>query len=78
MNDDRYSERKERHFEKLEQYAVLTPQDVMDILDIGKNTAYALLNSGKLQGFRVGRSWRITSEALEEFMLNINVRLGSR
>ena len=71
MNDDRYSERKERHFEKLEQYAVLTPQDVMDILDIGKNTAYALLNSGKLRGFRVGRSWRITVEALEEFMYDM-------
>ena len=71
MNDDRYSERKERHFEKLEQYAVLTPQDVMDILDNGKNTAYVLLKSGKLQGFRVGRSWRITSEALEEFMYDM-------
>lgn len=71
MNDDRYSERKERHFEKLEQYTVLTPQDVMDILDIGKNTAYTLLNSGKLQGFRVGRSWRITAEALEEFMYDM-------
>lgn len=69
MNDDRYSERQERHFEKLEQYTVLTPRDVMDILDIGKNAAYALLNSGRLRGFRVGRSWRIAAEALEEFMM---------
>lgn len=78
MNDDRYSDRQERHFEKLEQYTVLTPRDVMDILDIGKNTAYALLNSGSLRGFRVGRSWRITAEVLEEFMLNTDQSLGSR
>lgn len=71
MNDDRHLERNERHFERMERYAVLTPQDVMDILDIGKNTAYALLNSGKLRGFRVGRSWRITAEALEGLMYDI-------
>ena len=78
MKDDRYSEWLERHFEKLEQYTVLTPRDVMDILDIGKNTAYALLNSGRLQGFRVGRSWRIAAEAMEAFMLNTDQNLGCR
>lgn len=77
MNDDRYSERSERHFERMERYAVLTPKDVMDILDIGKNTTYALLNSGKLRGFRVGRSWRINAEVLEEFMLGADQSLGS-
>lgn len=78
MNDDRYSERQEHHLEQLERYTVLTPRDVMDILGIGKNTAYALLNTGKLRGFRVGRDWRITAEALEEFMLNTDQNLGSR
>lgn len=77
MNDDRYSDRQDRHLEQLERYTVLTPRDVMDILDIGKNTANALLNSGRLRGFRVGRSWRVTAEALEEFMLN-GKSLGSR
>ena len=41
----------------------------MDILGVGKNAAYDLLNSGRLRGFRVGRSWRVTAEALEELML---------
>ncbi|MDE7243813.1 MAG: helix-turn-helix domain-containing protein [Oscillospiraceae bacterium] len=54
--------------EKLEKYTVLTPQDVMDVLGIGKDSAYELLNSGGLKGFRVGRSWRVSAEALEEFM----------
>lgn len=67
MCHDDYFDRKERHLEK---YAILTPLDVMDILGIGKNSVYALLNSGKLRGFRVGRSWRVTTDALEEFMLS--------
>lgn len=68
MRYDEYYDQQDQHMEKQERYTVLTPSDVMDILGIGKNTAYELLNSGKLRGFRVGRSWRITGEALEEFM----------
>lgn len=48
--------------------ALLTPLEVMDILGVGKNTVYRLLNSGELQGFRVGRSWRITENSLRYFM----------
>lgn len=69
MRYNEYYDRQEQHMEQQEQYTILTPSDVMDILGVGKNTAYELLNSGKLKGFRVGRSWRITGEALEEFML---------
>lgn len=68
MYYDSYEDQQERHMGKLEQYTVLTPRDVMDILGIGKNAVYSLLNSGQLRGFRVGRSWRVTAEALEEFM----------
>lgn len=45
----------------------LTPKEVMDLLYIGKNTLYGLLNSGELKGFRVGRQWRITKGALKEY-----------
>ena len=63
----------EKRAERLEKYTVLTPLDVMDILGIGKNSAYSLLNSGKLRGFRVGRSWRVSAEALEDFMLSNHI-----
>jgi excisionase family DNA binding protein len=46
---------------------VLTAAEVMDILGVGKNTIYRLLNTKKLRGVRIGRSWRITKEALENF-----------
>ena len=45
----------------------LTPREVMELLYIGKNTLYKLLNSGELKGFRVGKQWRITKGALQEY-----------
>lgn len=46
---------------------VLTPAEAMDILGVGKNTMYRLLNSGQLKGVRVGRCWRIDLCAIQEF-----------
>ena len=51
-------------------FEFLTVNDVMDLLCIGRNTAYHLLNSGQLKGFRIGRSWRITRDALNDYVLN--------
>lgn len=47
---------------------VLTAAEVMDILGVGKNTVYRLLNSGKLHGVRIGRSWRISMDQLTDFI----------
>ena len=48
---------------------VLTVTDVAELLYVGKNTVYELLSSGDLQGFRIGRSWRIPRENLEEYIV---------
>ena len=64
-----YDALNERRFEAIESYTILTPSNVMDILGIGKNSVYSLLNSGQLKGFRIGRSWRVSAESLEDFML---------
>lgn len=54
-----------------EQYNdVLTPDEVCEILYIGKNSLYALLNSGKLKAFRNGRIWRIPKQAVIEYILS--------
>lgn len=59
----------DRKSQLVEQLPVLlTPKDVMDILGVGKNTVYWLLDSGKLSGFRVGKSWRIPIKNIQEFM----------
>lgn len=51
---------------------VLTPAEAMDILGVGKNTMYRLLNSGQVKGIRVGRCWRITEASLNQFLLNLH------
>lgn len=47
---------------------VLTAKEVIEILGLGKNMVYELLNSGKLHGVRIGRNWRITKQALSTFL----------
>ncbi len=67
MHNDSYNDfLDERKMEKLP--VVLTPAEAMDALRVGKNTIYRLLNSGKLPAIRVGRSWRITLEAIQTFI----------
>ena len=48
---------------------ILTVEDVMELLYVGKNTVYSLLQSGQLKGFRLGRSWRIPRESLSKFIM---------
>lgn len=47
---------------------VLCPQEVMDILGVGKNTVYRMLDSGQLRGFRIGNRWKIPGDAVEALL----------
>ncbi len=47
---------------------IYTVYDIMDILKIGENTAYRLLNEGKIKAFRIGKSWRIQEKSLQEYI----------
>lgn len=67
MHDDLYHEYLE-DCEEEQLPDVLTAAEVMDILKIGKNTMYRLLNTGAIKGFRMGRSWRISLDSLMEFI----------
>ena len=49
---------------------ILTAEEACDALKMGYNALYALLNSGKLKGFRNGRTWRIPKAALTEYIMN--------
>ncbi len=40
------------------------------ILKVGKNTLFGLLHSGHLNGFMIGNRWRITRDALIEYINN--------
>jgi excisionase family DNA binding protein len=67
-----FEDREEEKAAWQEQFPVLLrPKEVMDILGIGKNTMYHLLDSGRLQGVRIGRCWRVPGDALEKFLRNV-------
>lgn len=51
---------------------VLTVQDVMSALNIGKNKAYSLLKSNKIKSIKLGGIYRIPKKYLIEFVFSNN------
>lgn len=51
-----------------ERSAILKPEEAAEELGVSKNRIYALLHSGELKGFRIGKPWKIPCEALEEYV----------
>lgn len=47
---------------------MLTLDEFMEILQIGKNSAYELLDSGKLKCFRIGKKYKIPKKAVIEYI----------
>lgn len=43
-------------------------KDVCEILHISPNTAYNLLRSHKLSGFKCGKSWLIPKDSIIQFI----------
>ena len=52
-----------------EQYPdILTVEEVCEALRTGYNAVYELLNAGKLKAYKNGRVWRITKQALIQYV----------
>lgn len=47
---------------------VLCVRQVAEILAVSLNTAYALVRSGQIHSIRVGRSYRITLDAVIKYL----------
>ena len=47
---------------------LMSIDQVCEQLNIGKNTAYELLNSGQIKAFKIGRSWKIPKDAVDKFI----------
>ena len=47
---------------------VLRVEDLMPVLDIGRNTAYELVRSGQIRSIRVGRQIRVLKDAIREYL----------
>lgn len=60
---DEYNEKSRKYDQD-----VLTIYEMMDMLAIGKNTAYKLLQEGKIKSFRIGNSYKILRESVKDFI----------
>lgn len=47
---------------------VMEIDELCDMLGIGKNTAYQLLNDGEIDAFKVGTVWKIPKKSVENFI----------
>jgi len=59
----------ERNFHLFESYDdLVTNEDLCEMLGIGKNAAYELLQRKLIKSFHIGRSWKIPKKAVEEYI----------
>lgn len=49
---------------------IYTLKEVEQILDVSQRTLYRWIDSGSLKAFKAGRTWRVSEEALQEFIEN--------
>lgn len=47
---------------------MITVDEVCEILKIGRNNAYKLLNEGKLHAFKIGRIWKISRQSVIDYI----------
>lgn len=48
---------------------ILTVDELMEMLKIGRNTAYSLLRKKQIQAIRLGRTYRIPREKVIEYII---------
>lgn len=51
---------------------VYTVEEIMNILDIGKNAAYNLVNSGVFHYVKVGGHYRISKKSFDNWLDNLD------
>ncbi len=51
---------------------VLSVKQLCEILDIGKNTAYRLLQSGEIKSIKIGKVYKIPKKYLKEYISKIS------
>lgn len=48
---------------------LLDVDELCELLSIGRNLAYQLLNEKEVKAFRVGKCWKIPRVSIEEYVL---------
>ena len=53
---------------------LITIEELMKRLSIGRNTAYKLLEFGELKAFKIGKVWKISEKSVELYIKEKNIR----
>ena len=62
---------------------LLEINEIQELLGIGRNKVYNLLQSGEIEAFKIGREWKVTDEAVEAYIAKLrgdninNIKYGS-
>lgn len=48
--------------------SLMTPQQLSAYLGIGRNMTYQLLNEGIIKGFKIGKNWKVSREAVAQYI----------
>lgn len=51
-----------------EEIPLMTVLELAEYLGIGKNAAYELLRTQTIQGFRIGKTWKVSKEAVDFYI----------
>ena len=49
-------------------YCILSVEETMEELQIGRNAIYDILHSGELEGFKIGRNWKIPRKSIDKYI----------
>ena len=52
---------------------ILTREEVMEVLKIGRSTFYKLIQTGQLKGFKEGNRYKVPVKSIENYLDKIMV-----
>lgn len=56
---------------------VLTVEDLMEVLHIGRSVAYRLLQAGEVGAIHIGRLWRVPKHCVREYLAGAVAQTGA-
>lgn len=51
-----------------EEISIMSVLELAEYLGVGKNTAYELLRNQTIQGFRIGKTWKVSKDAVDLYI----------
>jgi len=68
LKDISIKNREDFAMREIAQKEILTREEVMEVLKIGRSTFYKLLQTGELKGFKEGNRYKVPAQSIEEYV----------